>query len=339
MPYSLPSWLTGTALPWLHEQASVFGDGPLIVSDIIYAAELEKRQDELRGAIIVGVDETGRTPAASDIFDVLLTTAASPPRPWVHVHAISDAVADLSKAVKATPHAAVMLAQVLRIQISMPFEEALQIESLAFSTLLGGGEFRAWRAANPSQKSVPVSGAPIVVERDGDTIRITLARPANNNALTPDMRDHLIEALREARLDNQVRQVEINAQGRSFSQGGALDEFGTASDLTAAHHIRMTRSVALTLHRLEKPVRVSIQGAAIGSGIEITAAAQEAVADASAFFMLPEVSMGLIPGAGGTVTIARRVGRQRTCYLALSGIRLRAPTALAWGLIDRIADA
>ena len=339
MPYSLPSWLTGTAPPWLHEQASIFGDGPLIVSDINYASELEKRQDELHGAIVIGVDETGRAPAASDVFDVLLTTAASPPRPWVQVHALAEAVTNLSRAVRANPHAAVTLAQVLRAQKSLPFEDALLLESLAFSTLLGGAEFRAWRTANASQKSMPTSGPPLIVERDDGTMRIVLSRPGNNNALTPDMRDHLIEALREARLDDRVRQVEISAQGRVFSQGGVLDEFGTAGDLAAAHHVRMTRSVALALHQLGVPVRVTIQGGAVGSGIEIAAGAQDVVADASAFFMLPEVSMGLIPGAGGTVTIAKRIGRQRTCYLALSGIRLRAPTALAWGLIDRIADA
>ena len=339
MPYSPPSWLTGTVLPWLHEQASVFGDGPLIVADVAHGADLEARRKELGGAIIIGVDETGSAPATSDVFDILLTTATSPPAPWVQVHTIANAVAELSAAIKTNPHAAVTLAQILRAQQCVAFEDALLIESLAFSTLLGGTEFRTWRAANPPQRKTLDSGPPITIERDGGATRIILAQPGNNNALTPDMRDHLIEALREAQLDDQVGQIEIGAQGRVFSQGGALDEFGTASDLALAHQIRMTRSVALTLHRLKTPVRVLIQGAAVGSGIEIAAAAQEVTASASAFFALPEVSMGLIPGAGGTVTIARRIGRQRTCYFALSGVRLRAPTALAWGLVDRIDDA
>jgi enoyl-CoA hydratase/carnithine racemase len=84
---------------------------------------------------------------------------------------------------------------------------------------------------------------------------------------------------------------------------------------------------------------VVIQGGAVGSGLEFAAAAQEIVAAESAFFRLPEVAMGLIPGAGGTVTVARRVGWQRACYVALTGSRLRARTALAWGLVDRLVDA
>lgn len=338
MPYSLPSWLTGTALPWLHEQASVFGDGPVIVANVEYVAELEARREELGGAIVIGIDEAGNTPIISDVFDILLTTAAGPPRPWVQVHSIADAVAELTAATKANPHAAVALVQVLRAQRSLAFEEALHVESFAFSTLLGGAEFRKWRAANPQQNTAPASGPALVVTRDGGTLHIRLARPDAKNALTPDMRDHLVETLREARLDDTIKQIEISAQGRVFCQGGALEEFGTATDLALAHHIRMTRSVAVALHRLQTP-HVSIQGAAIGSGIEIAAVAHEIVADTSAFFMLPEISMGLIPGAGGTVTISRRIGRQRFCYLALSGMRLRAPTALAWGLIDKVADA
>jgi enoyl-CoA hydratase/carnithine racemase len=55
-------------------------------------------------------------------------------------------------------------------------------------------------------------------------------------------------------------------------------------------------------------------------------------------FRLPEVSMGLIPGAGGTATIPRRIGRQRACYLAISGSELHLTTALAWGLVDAVDD-
>jgi enoyl-CoA hydratase/carnithine racemase len=61
------------------------------------------------------------------------------------------------------------------------------------------------------------------------------------------------------------------------------------------------------------------------------------VADPATFFRLPEVAMGLIPGAGGTVSLPRRIGRQRTAYLAISGNVLETSTAAEWGLVDRIA--
>jgi hypothetical protein len=287
-------------------------------------------------AIVIGVDERGTLPEVTDVFDVTLTVAPLPPGPWVQVQSIADALATLSAAIQANPNAAVTLAQVLRAQQNLSFETALHIESFAYSSLLGGAEFRRWRAGASRPNPPPESGPAVVVERDGGVLRITLARPGNDNALTAELRDQLIEALREARLDDLVEAVEIKGLGRLFCQGGALNEFGMADDLALAHQIRSVRSVALAIHRLKARSRVIIHGGAVGSGIEFAAAAQEVVARPSVFFGLPEVSMGLIPGAGGTVTVARRIGRQRTCYMALSGVHLRTRTALAWGLVDRV---
>jgi enoyl-CoA hydratase/carnithine racemase len=77
----------------------------------------------------------------------------------------------------------------------------------------------------------------------------------------------------------------------------------------------------------------------VGAGIELPAFAAHVVAHPGAFFQLPEIGMGLIPGAGGTVSLPRRIGRQRTAWLALTGRRLDAPTALAWNLIDEVCDS
>ncbi|CAB4833716.1 unannotated protein [freshwater metagenome] len=79
-----------------------------------------------------------------------------------------------------------------------------------------------------------------------------------------------------------------------------------------------------------------MHGACVGSGIELAAFASRVVAAPDAFFALPEGAMGLIPGAGGTVSIARRINKQRTAWLALSNQSIDAETALAWGLIDAI---
>ncbi len=74
----------------------------------------------------------------------------------------------------------------------------------------------------------------------------------------------------------------------------------------------------------------------MGAGIELAAFARQVAAREDAFFQLPEVAMGLVPGAGGTVSIPQRIGRQRTAYLALSGLRVDADIAHRWGLIDEI---
>lgn len=338
MPHTVPSWLTGIALPWLSEEASVFGQGPLVIADVSGADRLARCRAELDSAILVGVDDAGALPQGAEIFDVLLTTAANPPRPWVQVQSIADTLDALGAAVKANPIAAVNLVQLLRAQRELSFEAALLMESFAYSTLLGGGEFRRWRASTLPQPHVHEEGPAVLIEREAELARIILARPESSNSLTAELRDQLVEALRMVRLDDAVKRIEIRAQGRVFSSGGALGEFGTADDLAMAHQLRTVRSAAWTLHRVKAHSRVVIQGAAVGGGIEFAAAGKEVIAHPSTFFMLPELSMGLIPGAGGTVTVARRIGWQRTAYMTLSGMRLRARTALAWGLVDRLGD-
>jgi enoyl-CoA hydratase/carnithine racemase len=91
------------------------------------------------------------------------------------------------------------------------------------------------------------------------------------------------------------------------------------------------------VHRLRDRVRADLHGACIGAGIELPAFAGRLSARPDTLIRLPEIVMGLIPGAGGTVSITRRVGRWRTAYLALSGLPIDAPTALDWGLVDEIA--
>jgi enoyl-CoA hydratase/carnithine racemase len=91
------------------------------------------------------------------------------------------------------------------------------------------------------------------------------------------------------------------------------------------------------LHELGDRATVHLHGACIGSGIEIAAAAAHRHAEPGAFFQLPELAMGLIPGAGGTVSVARAIGRHRTCYLVLSGRRLPRDMAAHWGLVTPVA--
>jgi enoyl-CoA hydratase/carnithine racemase len=82
---------------------------------------------------------------------------------------------------------------------------------------------------------------------------------------------------------------------------------------------------------------VEVHGACVGAGVELPAIAAPLRAREDARVLQPELSMGLVPGAGGTVSLPRRIGRQRTGWLALSGARIDARTALRWGLVDAIA--
>lgn len=100
--------------------------------------------------------------------------------------------------------------------------------------------------------------------------------------------------------------------------------------------MQVSESLGRKLHRLADRTTVRLHGACIGSGIELAAFAGTVDAAPDVMIGLPEVSMGLIPGAGGTVSVTRRIGRHRTCWLALTGRRVDAMTALEWGLVDTV---
>ena len=110
------------------------------------------------------------------------------------------------------------------------------------------------------------------------------------------------------------------------------------TDLAGAHSTRMTHMPARYLAACRDRCTFHVHGACIGAGIELPAFAARLVAQPGTTFRLPEVGMGLIPGAGGCVSIPRRIGRQRTALMAILGESVSAEIALAWGLIDEIAD-
>ena len=93
------------------------------------------------------------------------------------------------------------------------------------------------------------------------------------------------------------------------------------------------------MHLLREKITAVVHGACVGAGIELPAFAGRITARSDAFFQLPEVRFGLIPGAGGTASILNRVGRSRFNYMALTSERIDAVTALKWRLIDKIYDS
>jgi enoyl-CoA hydratase/carnithine racemase len=245
-------------------------------------------------------------------------------------HAFQAAAADC-------PQACLVLSQVLRAGGELDVRSALNVESFAYSTLLGGAEFRRWLAGRPARPVPPPGPEPAALtEREDGVMRVTLNRPARRNAYSRELRDALVEALLVPALDETVTRVVIEGAGSSFCSGGDLDEFGTAPDIATAHFIRTSGGAAGLLHRIADRAEVRVHGACVGAGIELAAFAGRVIAQPGTTFWLPEVGMGLIPGAGGTVSIPRRIGRWRTLYLALSGTAVDVDTAARWGLVDDV---
>lgn len=244
----------------------------------------------------------------------------------------------LTAAIDRAPLAAATLVQVLRAGAGLPVEAALTLESLAYGVLQAGPEFAAWRENHVPMAPPMEAGPPVLVRRRRGALDLMLNRPLSRNAMSAEMRDGLAEALELVLADPTILRVRLAGAGKCFSTGGELAEFGLASDPASAHQVRMRRLPARLLARCGGRVEVMLHGACIGAGIEIPSFAGRVVAQPDSFFQLPELSMGLIPGAGGTVGIARRIGRQRTAYMALSGRRLSAATALSWGLVDALSS-
>jgi enoyl-CoA hydratase/carnithine racemase len=233
------------------------------------------------------------------------------------------------------PQASLAAVQLLRQGERLDLHEALIAESLVYSTLQSGPEFGAWLASHKRRERPAPAGPAVLVDRCGDQLVLTLNRPEKRNAYSAEMRDALVEGLAVA-VSDPTLQVVLRGEGPAFCAGGDLDEFGTLPDPATAHVIRSTRNAARMLARIAPRVRAELHGACVGAGIELPAFAGRVVARRDAFFQLPELSMGLVPGAGGTASLPRRIGRQRTAWLTLSGRRVDAPTARAWGLVDEV---
>lgn len=291
------------------------------------------------GVIRVGVHRAGRLPDAAvcEAFDILLSSDRGAPQPWVGVDDIDEALLDLSIGVDGQPLASAVAIQVLRMTLKVSFEEALILESLAYSMLLASAPFRTWRHANPARRRNEPSPSRVALEVTDREIGVRLLRPDARNAVDARMRDALAEAFDFALADPERRSVFLSGEGPAFSAGGDLNEFGLFHDPGEAHAVRTLRSVTGRIAAMSSRVTSHLHGACIGAGIEMPAAARKILAAPDTIFRLPEVSMGLIPGAGGTASISRRIGRHRTAWMTVTGKHLDCATALSWGLVDVVS--
>lgn len=170
---------------------------------------------------------------------------------------------------------------------------------------------------------------------------ITLNRPDSANALNTQMANDLIEVFEGLALDpNNTRAVVVTGSGaRAFCAGGDLKERNSMSDhLWTKQHLVYERMVRAVLG-CSIPVIGAINGAAYGGGCELACALDFLYASEKAKFAQTETRLGIIPGAGGTQTLARAVGERRAKELILSGQPFSASKAREWGLVNDVFPA
>lgn len=316
--------------PEAMEHHSTLAGEPLLAIDLRGGAGVAYAAPALAtlpcvSAALVDADASGLVSRLAGEVDVVLDS--------------ESALADLAARVAANPLASLTLVQLLRLGEGLSVADALVAESLVYSTLQTGPEFAGWCATRSAPRERPVAEQPAVrLERFGAQLALTLDRPEKRNAYCTAMRDALCEGLRLALADPSIEEVVLRGSGPDFCSGGDLDEFGTSPDPVTAHAIRTTRNAGRLLAACAGRTRAELHGACVGAGIELPAFCTHIAAHRDARFRLPEVGMGLVPGAGGTASLPRRIGRQRTARLAIGGGEIDASTALAWGLVDALLD-
>jgi 3-hydroxyacyl-CoA dehydrogenase len=177
------------------------------------------------------------------------------------------------------------------------------------------------------------TGATACVSREqrGDILLVTIDNPPVN-ALGADVRAALMEAFEAADADPGVAAVLLVGAGRNFIGGADIREFGKPPLAPALP------DVCNRIEACAKPVVAAIHGAALGGGLEIALAAHYRVALPTARLGLPEVQLGLLPGAGGTQRAPRLIGAKAALDLMLSGRHIDAAEAAMLGLVDRVGE-
>lgn len=179
---------------------------------------------------------------------------------------------------------------------------------------------------------------PVIVERDGPVTTLVLNRPRRRNALSHETMSELTARLREAGDDPATRAVVLGAEGPVFSSGHDLRELSTREPEVHERVFAACTELMLTIHRLPLPVVARVKGLATAAGCQLVAACDLAVAAEGALFATPGVRIGLFCTTP-MVEVARAVGRTRAMEMLLTGDPIDAPTALAWGLVNRVVPA
>ncbi|MET3513239.1 3-hydroxyacyl-CoA dehydrogenase [Pseudacidovorax sp. 1753] len=180
--------------------------------------------------------------------------------------------------------------------------------------------------------STPATPADAVRHQiQGEILQITVDNPPVN-ALSAAVRRGLLAAIEAADAEPRVKAVLIVGQGANFIAGADIREFGQTPQPPSLPE------VCNRIEACSKPVVAALRGAALGGGLEIAIAAHYRVALPDAKLGLPEVQLGLMPGAGGTVRAPRLIGAAAALELMLSGRHVKAKEALSLGLVDRIAE-
>ncbi len=178
----------------------------------------------------------------------------------------------------------------------------------------------------------------LLVTADEAVARVTLNRPEKRNALSLELMEELVAALREVSARGTARVIVIEGAGPAFSAGHDLSEMIGRDEAFYRELFGVCTAMMETIHELPEPVIAKVHGIATAAGCQLVAACDLAVAAQETRFATPGVKIGLFCSTP-MVPVSRAVGRKRALYMLLTGEPIDASTALDWGLINRIVPA
>ena len=175
----------------------------------------------------------------------------------------------------------------------------------------------------------------ILVSTDGPIGLIQLNRPKVLNALNGALMEQVGAAAEAFDQDESIHCLILYGSERAFSAGADIDEMRSSSPLDMIQHSWISRNFA-RLSRIAKPIIAAVSGYCLGGGLELAMTCDIILASESAQFGQPEISIGIMPGAGGTQRWTRTVGKARAMEIMLTGGPIDAQRALEWGIVNRV---
>jgi enoyl-CoA hydratase len=170
----------------------------------------------------------------------------------------------------------------------------------------------------------------------GREARVALARPEKRNALNRAMIEELLGLLAKLASDPSIDSIVIFGLGPDFCAGADLAEIKERADETKRADIKRANGLMDFIEACPKPVIAKMQGHALGGGLELALACHKRVSSKDGIFGFPEITLGFLPAWGGQTRLPKLIGRDLAARMIHGGIRVGAPKALEWGLVDEI---
>lgn len=179
----------------------------------------------------------------------------------------------------------------------------------------------------------------VLLKKENSLVRLTINRPASLNSLNSNVLDEFEKVLNALSEDKGVRGLVIEGAGeKAFVAGADIKQFEGMNGSQAKAFAQRGQRLFSKLQSLPFPVIASVNGFALGGGLELALACDFIYCTSNSKFSLPECSLGLIPGFGGTVRLARKIGQQRALEMTMTGGMISASEALQYGLVNKVFD-